>query len=667
MKKESVLFVFLFILLPFRFFGMANDSAFVNVEVEKIKQSIRSNNDSAKVMLESFYTKSKETKNVYGLTQYHFLKGYLLNKEGKYLSAIDEYNLFIKLQNDSTSKGSIDQLNRIAGCYKDLTEFEKSYKYYNFASKIGEKSNYNKGIGDSFSGIGQILERNGKYEEGMNYYLNSNFQFKLAQDSTGMATSFNNIGNMMYYQGEFEQALEYYKKSAQIDFLKKNELNLAMAYGNIGMIYQQLESLDSALYYNQQCMMYLESIGNPFYLGTIYNNIALVYYDLEDFETSLKYHLKSKQIKERIDDKSGLATSLINIGNLKVKLEDYSDAIKDYQLGMTICDELNTPMLKMNAYKGLSKAFQKTNDYKNALDYYIIYSEINDSLNAVESKNNVALLETKFETNQKEEIIAQQKIDYKNEMAIEEAKSESKTILLVAISLLLCIVTVFFIVFYKKLKLTRQQKAIIEEKNNENKLLLGEIHHRVKNNLQVICSLLSLQEKSITDESAKKAILEGKERVKSMGLIHKMLYQNDNFSGIEMNDYVVKLIDGLMDSFGVDHSSMEIDTNFEQVKLDVDSAIPIGLIINELVINAFKYAYNNIDTPKITIKIDKQTEGLVLQIKDNGNGIPEQVKKSNSFGFKLINSLVRQLNGELTLIAQNGLSYSILIKDYKLI
>lgn len=659
--------VILILLLSIHLKGFSNDRFPVDLNIEKIKDYIRSNNDSAIVMLDFLRKNSIETKSQYGLTQYHFLNGFLLKKNGKILLAIEEFNSFIKVQNDSTNKESIDQLNRIASCYQDLSEFENAKKYYNIAVQLGLRTNYDKGVGDSYSGIGQVLEREGKYEKGMEFYLKSNQHFKEAQDSIGISVSYNNIGNIMYYQSNFDQALVYYKKAAHIDYLMDNELSMAMAFGNIGMIYQQLEVLDSSLVYNFKSLDYLEKTKNPFSLGTIYNNIALVYHDMKDYKTSLNYHLKSKSIKEEIGDKSGLATSLINIGNIMVELKDYLSSIDFYEKGLAICNELNTPFLKLNAYKGLSKAYQETGRYKEALDFYVIYSEMSDSLNTVESKNNVSRLEAEFETKQKEDLIVQQKNDYQNEIAIEKAKGVTKTIVIFGVVLLLIFVTLFFIVFYQKLRLTRKQNIIIEEKNSENELLLGEIHHRVKNNLQVISSLLSLQEKSILDIPAKRAISESKERVKSMGLIHKMLYQNDGFSGIEINEYIEKLLDGLMESFGIDRSSIQLETNFEPLKLDIDTAIPIGLMINELVINAFKYAFVDVDSPKLMIKLEQQSEGLLLKIKDNGKGDPEELNNSNSFGLKLVKSLVRQVNGVFKISYEDGLCHTILIKDYKLI
>lgn len=663
MKK----YIVIILLQHISFSSFANDSLQILQQVEAIKVLIRSGNDSVNTELNTFYQFAVANNNSFALANYHHLKGFDWKSKGKYNEAIQEFKNAIAVYDDSLSSFSIDHLNRIAHCYKDLTEYDKAYFYFQTATRLGEKGNYLKGISDGYAGIGQLFEANGKYEEGMVFYLKSKEFCDLGNDSIGIASCYNNIGNMMFYQGEMEQAMSYYKKSIAIDYLMKNTQNLAMGYGNVGMIYQGMGELDSSLYYTQLSMREFERINNPFYLGTIYNNIALVYFDLADYEISLDYHFKSKKIKEEINDLSGLVTSLINIGNLYVKLEKYAVAIPYYEQAMEICNEINTPLLKMNAYKGLSKAYQETGNYKEALNNYIIYSEINDSLNTVASKKNVAALETEFETKQKDELLRQQEISHQNELALKTVQDKNKTILLFGTLLLLLVVVLFGFIFYRKLIESRRQRKIIEDKNKENELLLGEIHHRVKNNLQVISSLLSLQEKNISDVNAKKAILEGKERVKSMGLIHKMLYQNDNFSGIEMNDYIIKLVEGLMDSFGMTADDLEFKGDISQIKLDVDTAIPLGLIINELVINALKYAYTQIDHPKMTIKLKHEQNGLQLEISDNGTGTVSTVNDANSFGQKLVKSLVRQLNGELLLEEKNGLCYQILIRNFKLV
>jgi len=458
----------------------SNDSLQLNSQVKEIKSLINSGNDSASILLDKLLVESQNNNDTHVLLKYYYLKGFLNDKSGEPKLAIDKFNQFIELKNDSLSFESIDQLNRIASCYKDLTELEQSDHYFKIAVDLSIRANYPKGIGDGYSGIGQILERKGKYEQGITYYLKAHDQYESINDSLGIGTTLNNIGNMMFYQGEYEQALEYYKKSGQIDLQLKNDKNLAMNYGNIGMIYNQIGNSDSALVYNLKCMDFLEKFNDQFLLGTIYNNIALVYSDLKQYDNAFTYHSKSKSIKEEIGDQNGLATSLINIGNLNVELEKFSNSLSYYQDGLKISVEINSPLIEMNAHKGLSKAYKNIKQYEKALNSYIRYSDIEDSLNNVTSKENIAILETKFETKEKEAQIEQQKKDHKNEMFIQEAKNKIKTILLIGVSILLLLVTFFVNIFYRKLKLTRQQKSIIQEQKLTVDKAFGELE--IKNN-----------------------------------------------------------------------------------------------------------------------------------------------------------------------------------------
>ena len=212
----------------------------------------------------------------------------------------------------------------------------------------------------------------------------------------------------------------------------------------------------------------------------------------------------------------------------------------------------------------------------------------------------------------------------------------------------------------------KRRTAQLQKQNMQNELLLGEIHHRVKNNLQMVSSLLSLQEKNLDDNMAKRAIKEGKERIKSMELIHKMLYQNDNFTGIEMKVYIKSLVTELLESFGK-QDAVNLDIAFQSIRLDVDTAIPIGLLINELTINALKYAYQNIENPALTIDLRENEDRLILTVQDNGTGKVDDVVNSKSFGMKLVNSLTRQLNGSLNIDVRNGLCFVMVFNDYKVV
>jgi two-component sensor histidine kinase len=213
-------------------------------------------------------------------------------------------------------------------------------------------------------------------------------------------------------------------------------------------------------------------------------------------------------------------------------------------------------------------------------------------------------------------------------------------------------------------------------KNAENELLLKEIHHRVKNNLEVVSSLLELQSAQMEDPSVKTAMLSSQNRVQSMGIIHQKLYQGEHLASIEMRDYFVNLSESILDSFNAD-GRIRIECNMPKLVLDVDTAISIGLITNELITNSLKYAFKDKDKGAIKISLtedkndknDDYTERfLLLKISDDGIGKPVDGKvKGTGFGTQLINLLTIQLGGKLTYEVNNGTTVLLAFKKIRLV
>ena len=198
------------------------------------------------------------------------------------------------------------------------------------------------------------------------------------------------------------------------------------------------------------------------------------------------------------------------------------------------------------------------------------------------------------------------------------------------------------------------QKEELANKNLQNELLLREIHHRVKNNLQVISSILNLQSDNVSDPRIQEAIAAGQQRVKSMALIHQNLYQQDNLGMIEMRSYLENLGQNLLSSFRVSTEKVEIVVNMETLEMVIDTAIFVGLIANELITNSLKYAFPNNEKGEIHITMKATPDQRVLfEIRDNGIGGPSD-ESDASFGSELIRLLVLQLKGELTIDTQKG-------------
>jgi PAS domain S-box-containing protein len=208
----------------------------------------------------------------------------------------------------------------------------------------------------------------------------------------------------------------------------------------------------------------------------------------------------------------------------------------------------------------------------------------------------------------------------------------------------------------------KQAEEKIRAALKEKEVLLKEIHHRVKNNLQVVSSLLYLQSTRTDDPGAASALRESRNRVKSMALIHERLYQSPNLASVDMGKYTRNLVSDLRRSLGFEDSSVRLTLTIEDIPLGVTEAIPCGLIINELVSNALKHAFPTGKEGEITIQLQRgNTNQITLTVSDNGIGFPEHVdfRQSLSLGLTLINSLVEQLNGTIELDRRGGTTFTI--------
>ena len=206
------------------------------------------------------------------------------------------------------------------------------------------------------------------------------------------------------------------------------------------------------------------------------------------------------------------------------------------------------------------------------------------------------------------------------------------------------------------------KNLLLDKKNAENELLLKEIHHRVKNNLKVITSLLALQSEQIDDPYTKEAITHGQNRINSIGIVHQNLYQGTNLGTVEMKNYFLSLGESIIDSLGAE-DRIDLSIVMKKIDLDIDIAVPLGLIVNELVTNSIKYAFPKGENGIITIKLEQQNDNtLHLEVIDNGVG-KSDIIQGTGFGGQLISLLKHQLNGTMREEMQNGTA---IIFDFKL-
>ena len=206
-------------------------------------------------------------------------------------------------------------------------------------------------------------------------------------------------------------------------------------------------------------------------------------------------------------------------------------------------------------------------------------------------------------------------------------------------------------------------RATVKEKE----ILLKEVHHRVKNNLQVISSILNLQASYVNDKKTLDILKESQDRIRTMSFVHERLYQNSDFSSLKLGDYILSLAKNLIYSYKIDGEAVRLKTDFDEIYLDLDQAIPCGLIVNELVSNALKHAFKQTKKGLLSISVKKKKNTIVLNIRDNGIGMPDNISINNTetLGFQLVHALVDQLDGTIRLNNKQGTEYFINFEKVK--
>lgn len=203
----------------------------------------------------------------------------------------------------------------------------------------------------------------------------------------------------------------------------------------------------------------------------------------------------------------------------------------------------------------------------------------------------------------------------------------------------------------------KAQEALLQTE----KLHKKEIHHRVKNNLQVISSLLYLASENFNDDKVIDAFMDSRNRVRSMALIHEELYQSKDMVTIDFGDYTRNLLDYLSKSYGIGNKNITLDSNIDDAYLSVDIAVPLGMIINELVSNSLKHAFKDMDHGRIKVDLTVRDNKCTLRVKDNGSGFPEDIdfRETESLGLQLVTILTDQINGSIELDANDGTEFTI--------
>ena len=564
-------------------------------------------------------------------------------------------NTYQSIKYTKGSAGSMLDLGRLF-TYSD--QYDSALIFYEQAEKLCQEINDTSMLAMTLKNIGMVYTYKGIYEKGLAYYFDAIKIFESTGNIFELARAYNSVGASYHYQDKFDKALEYYQKSYEL-MPKNNYRHLADIVNNIADIYRYHNKLDTALMYYNLCLEYDEKNQNLRGMSITYGNLASVYYELwkpnnsnELLKKVIKYYKKAIELGTKTGYKSAVITSTINLGDVYQALHNYNLAIVYYKKALNMSKEIGKIYYQREVLANLHKAYVAQKKYKEAYESHVLFKEISDSLLNEDNIRKVAQLEMQYEFDKENETRANEQ---EKERLVYEAKLKHQKLMRNGLFVGFLLVIIIGIVIYRGYIIKKRADA-------EKEVLLKEIHHRVKNNLQMISSLLDLQTWYQKDLKIKEAVKEGQSRVRCMALIHQLLYQEESLTKINMNEYIGQLLEFLTDTFQMPGKNIEIEQRIDNIELDIETSIPLGLIITELVSNAFKYAFQKLEKGKLTVKLQKQVDKqYILNIQDNGIGVPDEFSYTgnNTLGLRLVHILAEQINGKLQFISGDGLQIAL--------
>lgn len=571
-----------------------------------------------------------------------------------------------ELDESSTAEDEMRIYNDLAWEYYS-SNFDSANYYVDLALTLAnaEKSLYWRAVSMEMKAI--LHEVSGNLDAAIKLYLDV-IPLRNKLDGEGLENTFNNMAIIFRMQENHKKALEYFAKSYDLEVKKGSKQGMAESLNNIAITYKKLGVPDSVPDLLNQALRLAEEAENDRIVLHSLLNLGNWYFEQQVNDSAKYCYDRALPLSEKIDDLASGCVARIGLAEILTSEGKYDQAEREFMTALDAVVSLNSLDYQSRVHLGLADVYQAKKEYRKGFVQLEKYLTIREKLSNEELMRNTNELEQKYQSAKKEQEIAELELTA-TEQNLAAAKNENQRRLLFFFAILLIGVLGFMTYRFfnqrKVAKLLRTKNETIAEALSERELLLREIHHRVKNNLQVVSSLLSIQGREIQDEKAKDAISESKNRVHSMALIHQYLYSDKELASIDMGEYIPNLCEKLFHAYKLDHDLIELKINVEPISLDIDTAIPLGIIINELITNSLKYAFDADDQGQIAVTFAERQNQLILTVQDSGKGRQDKTRSDISFGMKLIRAFEEKLQAKIEILENGGFEVICTIGKYK--
>lgn len=506
----------------------------------------------------------------------------------------------------------------------------------------------------------RVEKANGDAPLALEKYLEAKEIFELEKDWTRLSHCLVLIGEHCRASAIHDKALEYLQEAEKL-YLSKgltDTMNLLHIYNRLAAVHNEYTADTSyTLSYTRKALNLAIKIGNKNAQAISYNEMGFTYKNLRMYDRANTCYKKAEELWRSVGASLSIA-NVINNRAMSYQSEDfYSDSA--YQLYNQLIDFVADKELVYSLARPYQYLFELAllqKDTGTAFGYFAKYNDEvfkeRNRMHTISLRN----LSEKYENEKaKNELVKVNKdLDQAKEKVKEEEQANKRKAIYISVLAVLILSVAILMLFL------RRSNIKLNNRNKEKDVLIQEIHHRVKNNLQFISSIMNMQMNVSENDRELDSLSDASRRIKAMALVHEMLYNQDNTEGIKIKQYIEELTSTLKELVDVNDKPIEFNIDVDDVQFDVSTSIALGMISSEFIANSIKHAFKKVDEPMITVALKKGAQGnnYLFLLEDNGPGF-EQKESSSSLGLRLIDIFSRQLKGSYELNTKSGTKFEI--------
>jgi two-component sensor histidine kinase len=564
-------------------------------------------------------------------------------------------------------------LIHIALVYYKQADYREATRYLMQSYKFRENLSDYDNLTYNLAGLGSSVIDNKIYEEELSYLLSRLKETVAGKDSYNKATHFHNIGMAYYYLGNYSQSIKWLSESV---YMMQNT-NVVPIWSDLGDVYLKARQYDSARYYYDLSLT--ENTERGTRIDQVISNNCLG--ELEDQlgneSAAVNFFSKARQLNADMNNRLSVAENDARIARIYLDHDQIDEGILYAERSLRLARVINAGNVIKDVLDLLATLYSRKAEFAKSYQYHQELQQLTDSIINGRSLYETSLMTIRYETEKKQREL--EKLEKQNEIVNDRLRFRSILFYTVSVLgiMLLTLAGLLYVKFRSNKKANRLltvQKNLIEEKNRlleimntEKEVLMNEIHHRVKNNLQVIISMITIQAAKIKDAGIRDVLTESQSRIRAIGLIHESLYKSNEFGEVHMKQYIDNLFENLVYTF--QHGTRKISgkVTSDDILLATEDAITVGLILNELLTNALKYGIIYNPHPLIEVKLNKENNTSIrLEVSDNGKGMNPE-KTHESFGYHLIRELSKKLDGDMVIRNGHGTHVGITFRKIKML